>query len=98
MGDEKVNQLLAEKNIVWQFNLSRAPWWGGQFERMVGLVNSLNKTIGNGFLTWKELQEVLLNVEVTLNSRPLSYVEDDVQLPILTPVSMLFPQSNHLQE
>ena len=46
MGDEKVNQLLAENKIVWQFNLSRAPWWGGQFERMVGLVkNSLNKIV-----------------------------------------------------
>ena len=99
MGDEKVNQLLAEHQIVWQFNLSRAPWWGGQFERMVGLVkNSLNKTIGNGFLTWKELEEVLLDVEVTLNSRPLSYVEDDVQLPILTPASLLYPQSNVLPE
>lgn len=66
---------------------------------MVGLVkNSLNKTIGNGFVTWKELEEVLLDVEVTLNSRPLSYVEDDVQLPILTPASMLFPQSNLLSE
>ena len=99
MSDEKVNQLLAEHQIVWQFNLSRAPWWGGQFERMVGLVkNSLNKTIGNGFLTWKELEEVLLDVEVTLNSRPLSYVEDDVQLPILTPASLLYPQSNVLPE
>lgn len=59
---------------------------------MVGLVkNSLNKTIGNGFLTWKEL-EVLLDVEVAMNNRHLSYVDGDVQLPILTPAAMLFPQ------
>ena len=35
--DEKFSQFLAQNEIVWQFNLSRAPWWGGQFERMIGL-------------------------------------------------------------
>lgn len=63
---------------------------------MNGLVNkgALNKTIGNGFLAWKELEEVLLDVEVALNYRPLGYVEDDVQLPVLTPNSMLYLNSN----
>lgn len=71
--------------IIWQFNLSRALWWGGQFERMVALVKkSLQKTIGNGFLIWKELEEVLIDVGVTLNDRPLSYIEEDIQF-ILTP-------------
>ena len=99
MKDERLQNYLSTNEIKWQFNLSRAPWWGGQFERMIGLVKSaLNKTIGNGMLRWKELQEVLLDVEVTLNSRPLSYVENDVQLPILTPNSMLFMQSNVLPE
>ena len=90
---------LSVNQIHWQFNLSRAPWWGGQFERMIGFVKSaLNKTIGHGMLTWKELQEVLLDVEVCLNNRPLSYVENDVQLPVLTPNSMLFANSNVLSE
>ena len=85
MYDEKFNKFLAENEIIWQFNLSRAPWWGGQFERMVGLVkNAFYKTIGCGLLSWAELEEVLLDVEITLNDRPLSYVEDDVALPILT--------------
>ena len=38
MCDEKFNKFLAENEIIWQFNLSHAPWWGRQFERMVGLV------------------------------------------------------------
>ncbi|XP_015754716.1 PREDICTED: uncharacterized protein LOC107334299 [Acropora digitifera] len=59
--DEKVHDFLSHKGIYWQFNLSRAPWWGSQFERMVGIVKgSLSKTIGNGFLTWTELEEVTL--------------------------------------
>ena len=92
-------QNLNINQIKWQFNLSPAPWWGGQFERLIGLVKStLNKTIGNGLLQWKELQEVLRDVEITLNNRMLSYVEDDVQMPLLTPNAMLFLNSNLLPE
>lgn len=29
---------LAKLNIKWQFNLAKAPWWSGQFEKMIGLV------------------------------------------------------------
>ena len=66
---------------------------------MVGVVKrSLEKTIGNGFLTWTELEEVILDVEVAVNNRPLSYVEDDVQVLILTPNSLLFGQPNVLPE
>ena len=46
----------------------------------------------------KSCQEVLLDVEITLNNRPLSYVEDHLQLPLLTPNSMLFLKSNILPE
>ena len=99
MKDKRLQTYLSTNQIKWQFNLSRAPWWGGQFERMIGLVKTaLNKTIGNGLLRWEELQEVLLDVEINLNNRPLSYVEDDVQLPLLTPNSLLFVNSNVLPE
>ena len=77
--DERVHPLLSTENIQWQFNLSHAPWLSGQFERLIGLVKrSLSKTIGNGRLSWTELEDVLLNVEVTLNNRPLDYVEEMV--------------------
>jgi hypothetical protein len=47
--DENVQNVLAVTEIHWQFNLSRAPWWGGQFERLIGLVKrALYKTIGGG--------------------------------------------------
>ena len=92
MKDEKLQSYLASKEIKWLFNLSRAPWWGGQFERLIGLLKvALRKSIGNGLLWWKELEEVFLDVETTLNNRPLGYVEDDIQFPILSPYSMLFP-------
>ena len=27
----------ANMRIEWRFNLERAPWWGGFYERMVGM-------------------------------------------------------------
>ena len=99
MNDEMISGFLTQQGIEWKFNLSRAPWWGGQFERLIRLVKgSLYKTIGNGLLSWMELPEVLLNVEVALNNRPLDYVEDDIQLPILTPSSLSHIQPNVLPE
>ena len=31
--DERLNIFLGTHEITWQFNLSRTPWWGGQFVR-----------------------------------------------------------------
>ena len=97
--DERLQDYLSRNGITWQFNISRAPWWGGQFERLVGLVKAaLYKAIGNGHLQWKELESVLLSVETTLNDRPLGYVEDDIQTTVITPNSLLFLQPNQLLE
>ena len=79
MEEELFDDFLAKHNIRWQFSLSRAPWWGGQFERMVGLVKqAFYKTVGGANLKWDELQDVLLDCKIALNNPPLSYVEDDI--------------------
>ena len=56
------------------------------------------QNIGNGYLKWKELEEVLLDVETALNNRPLQYLEDDIQMPTLTPNLMLFVGYNTMPE
>ena len=63
------------------------------------------KTVGQGQLSWDKLSEVLLDVEIVLNNRPLSYAEDDIQLPTLKPNALLFKsiflpelQPYHLKE
>ena len=72
---------------------------GGRFERLIGVVkSSMYKAIGGATLTWSKLSEVLLGVETQINRRPLSYVEDDVELPILTPATFLYQRTNHLLE
>lgn len=97
--NERFHSFLSDQSIIWQFNLSRAPWWGVQFERLIGLMKSaFYKTVGQGQLSWEELGKVILDVDVTLNNRPLCYQEEDVQLPTLTPNTFLFLNTNILPE
>ena len=57
---------------------------------MIGLTKqSLSKSLGKTSLSWNELESVLVDVEVNLNNRPLTYIEDDIEYPVLTPNSML---------
>ena len=76
--------------LKWNFNLERAPWWGGLFERMVqSAKRCLRKTIGSAKLAYDELLTALTEVEGILNSRPLTYISsDDVEEP-LTPSHLL---------
>jgi len=66
---------------------------------MVGLVKqTLYKNVGRAILTWEELADLLEDIEQTLNNRPLGYVEDDFQMPVLTPNIMLFGHPNTMLE
>ena len=49
-------------------------------------------------LRWAELEEVVLDVEVAHNNRPLRYLEDDVKLPVLNPHSLLHINPSYLRE
>ena len=33
--DGRMEEFLVTEQIKWKFNLSRPPWWGEQFERMM---------------------------------------------------------------
>ena len=58
----------------------------------------MHKTIGGARLNWQELSEVILDIEIQINRRPLCYMEDDVELPTLTPSTFLFQRSSQLPE
>ena len=45
-----------------------------------------------------KLSEVILDIEVTINNRPLCNLEEDVQFLKLTPNTMLFLNSNILSK
>ena len=77
--DEKMHGWLAKQKIRWQCNLNRAPQWDNQFERLIGIMKqSMYEAIGNGHLRQHESEEVILDVETTLNNKLLGYVEDDI--------------------
>ena len=81
-----VKQYSSNISLQWCFNLERAPWWGGLFERMVkSMKRCLRKTIGRAKLSYDELLTTLAEVEMILNSRPLSYVSSDDMEEPLTP-------------
>ena len=90
VGDEEVKQYLSHINVKWLFNLAKAPWWGGVFERMVrSTKRCLRKTIGQARLSYDELLTAVTEVEAIINSRPLSYLSpDDLEEP-LTPSHLL---------
>ena len=97
--DEKCQNYLIQQEIMWKFNLSRAPWWGGQFERMIGLVKqSLYKVTGRANLSKEELQDIMLDIEITLNNRPLTYLEDDIQHSVLTPNVLIYGEPLKIPE
>ena len=69
-----------------------APWMGGFYERMVGLVKvSLKKVLNiKVVLTVMQLCTLLSEVQSVINSRPLTYVGDDVNSAIsLSPAHFL---------
>ena len=90
LNQRKVQQYLSGNNIQWTFNVERAPWWGGVFERMIKFTKRcLRKIIGQSKLYYDELITVLDEIEAVINSRPLTYLSpEDLDEP-LTPSHFL---------
>ena len=87
----RVKKFLISKRIDWSFNVDRAPWWGGFFERLIqNTKRCLRKTLRNAKLNYDELHTVLVEVEGTLNSRPLTYVSSDDPEEPLTPSHLMY--------
>ena len=82
---------LGKSQIVLQFNLSRAAWWGGFFERLIGIMKrTLHRAIGKSLLTFKELEDVLVDIEISMNNRPLTYQGEEFDSQPLTPNMLIF--------
>ena len=89
-NEETVVEFLNSRRITWRFNLERAPWQGGIYERMVGTVKKcLRKVLGNAKLSHDELNTLLTEIECTVNSRPLTYQYNDLD-EVLTPPHLIY--------
>ena len=88
-NEEAVVDFLNSRRITWRFNLERAPWQGGIFERMIGAVKKcLRKVLGNARLSYDELNALLTEIECTGNSRPLTYQYNEPG-EVLTPSHLI---------
>ncbi|XP_056094778.1 uncharacterized protein LOC130073406 [Rhinichthys klamathensis goyatoka] len=89
--DPQILEYFSGKGITWRFIVERAAWWGGFWERLVRSVKtSLRKVLGKASLTFEEMSTLLAEVEATLNSRPLTFVHNEIDEPQpLTPAHFL---------
>jgi len=88
---DDIKESLARQGVDWRFIPRRAPWYGGFWERLIGLTKqAIKKTLGRTFISLQQLQTVIVEIESMLNDRPLTYVNSDLQDPQpLTPSHLL---------
>ncbi|XP_021964265.1 uncharacterized protein LOC110859612 [Folsomia candida] len=88
---KKIEEKVNVKVIKWTFNPPASPWWGGFWERMVRSIKELlRRMLGTAKLTKKELEKCLAAVSHTINSRPLTTLnEDGGDLIALTPLMFM---------
>ena len=77
------------ESIEWSFTTALAPWQGGFYERLIGMVKqSLRRGMGRKVLYWDKLTTLLVEVEAIINSCPLTYDGEDFKSGfVLTPTS-----------
>lgn len=92
--DEILNEC-SQNNIEWHFIPPTSPHFGGLWESGVKSTKShLLKVIGDVKLTYEELNTILIQVEATLNSRPMYPMSSDPNdLSPLTPAHFLVNKS-----
>ena len=89
-NDASLFNFIGELNIKWRFDLSHAPWWGGFFERLIRIMKrSLSNSIGRILLKFAEIEEALIDVEASMNNRPLLYQGAEFEQPVITPNILL---------
>ena len=90
LSSQKYRNFFLNQKVKRRFNLERAPWWGGFFERMVRCFKRcLKKILKSAKLTYEELLTVVVEIEYVLNSRPLTHVSSEDRVEPLTPSHLL---------
>ena len=78
LHSEQLTEVMGRRGILWRFIPKRTPWYGGWWERLIGLTKmSLKKVLGRSRVSLPVLQTLVVEVEAILNDRPLTYVSPD---------------------
>ena len=89
--------LCGKYNIQWLFNVERAPWTGGVWERLVRSVKtSLRVVLKQCSASYTDLETTLCQIESIINSRPITYsTGNEEEILPLCPINfLLMPNSN----
>ncbi|VDN00487.1 unnamed protein product [Onchocerca ochengi] len=80
--------------MIWKSTISKAPWGGDVYERVIGVTKrALRRAIGRKLLKEKELIALIVEIEAILNSRPLTYVGFD-DYRTIHPIDFLSPTAS----
>ncbi|KFM57426.1 hypothetical protein X975_24273, partial [Stegodyphus mimosarum] len=75
---EKIQLKISIYPITWKFIPPATPWWGGFWERLIGILKRiLENVLGRASLNYQEMETVLCDCENQLNSTPLTYISED---------------------
>lgn len=91
MNHDRLQSEAIGRGIAWHFNPPASPHMGGCWERLVRSVkNALKATLRERAPREEILYTLLAEAELTVNSRPLTYVSSDLEHPVvLTPNHLL---------
>lgn len=87
----KIAEESAVQRIKWRFNPPTGSWWGGFWERLIGILKPLlRKVLGRASLTYEDLSTLVCDCESIINSRPITFAANDPNEPTpLTPMMFL---------
>ena len=89
-----IREYCSSEGIKWAYITAHAPWQGGLYERLIGIMkNALRRAVGRKLLNEVELTTLLTETEAVVNSRPLTQVHDD-SLEVIRPIDFLCPKAD----
>lgn len=89
MSEILLNSYCVKNEIRWWFIPQLAPWFGGFYERLIGIVkNCMRRRLEKHMLTDNQLVTLVKEIEATVNTRPLTCVDSEL-VHILKPSDFL---------
>ena len=92
LSSQECSTWTSKYNIKWHFITPLAPWRGGYYERLIGVVKqTIKKAMGRKILNLEQYQTLITEAEAVANTRPLTYIYPDVSSSILRPIDFQLP-------